>query len=63
MTPVLPFRVREFNGANPHFALKPCLNAKNFGNINGAVIEHVRDGRALTPKGAKLLRQFVERPS
>lgn len=62
MTPAIPIRVNEFNGARPHATQKPCMGVKD-GHTNGVVIEHVRDGRALTPKGALLLRQFVERPS
>lgn len=62
MTPVIPFRVSEFNGARPHQAAQHDRKGMPVGlglnNYSGVGITHVRDGKALTPKGALLLQRF-----
>jgi hypothetical protein len=66
MTAVLPFRVSKYNTARPH--------QRSYGDLSRVVakhieadpcicVEHVRDGKALTAKGAALLRKFRERVS
>lgn len=65
MNPVIPFPIREYC-ARPHQVGqgdRVRVGVKDIGTIDGAVVEHVRDGKALTPKGAALLREFARRPS
>lgn len=64
-----PISIREYN-ARPHQRAQSDGRVRVFGvkevtveNQDGVTVEHVRDGKALTPKGAALLRQFQERAS
>jgi hypothetical protein len=61
MIGALPFRVIEHDTARPHqrsWCDPSYLVAKQIAAEPSACIEHVRDDKALTPKGAALLREF-----
>lgn len=66
MTPVQPISIRE-HAARPHRhdSMPRVYGVKDIGieNLDGVAVEHVRNGVALTPKGALLLRQYRERVS
>lgn len=61
MSSIAPFPIRE-HAARPHRVAagdRVRIGVKyDVHNTDGVTIEHVRDGVALTPKGALLLEQF-----
>lgn len=65
MSNMLPFPIHSYR-ARPHQAT-PIYERVRLGtdveNPDGAVVEHVRDGKALTPKGRALLEEFARRAS
>ena len=67
MSAANPISIREY-GARPHQRGQSdgrlrVFGLKDYENLDGVTVEHVRDGVALTPKGALLLRQYRERVS
>ena len=63
MGDVMPFPIHEY-GAKPHQSTpQVCDRRVSIGydieNQAGECVEHVRDGKALTAKGALLLRRFM----
>lgn len=66
MTPVIPISIREHAARSHRVAQgdKLRIGVKDEAiNTDGVTVEHVRDGIALTAKGAMLLQQFRERAS
>lgn len=65
MSAATPFPIHKYGG-RPHQPT-PVYERVRLGtdaeNYDGAVVEHVRDGKALTPKGAALLAEFARRAS
>jgi len=65
MSAVIPFAIHKYN-ARPHQPT-PMYERVRLGtdveNPDGAVVEHVRDGKPLTPKGRALLEEFARRVS
>lgn len=63
---MIPFPIREYGG-RPHQAAsydkRGAPVPSDVVNKSSEGITHVRDGKALTPKGALLLKQAQERPS
>lgn len=65
MTNLLPFPIREYR-ARPHQVGqgdRARIGVKDAENHDGAVVEHVRDGKPLTAKGRALLEEFARRVS
>lgn len=65
MSTVIPFPIHSYS-ARPHRTAqgdRARVGVKDVENPEGIVVEHVRDGKALTPKGAALLREFARKPS
>jgi hypothetical protein len=65
MSNVLPFPIHEYR-ARPHQVGQSDRVRAGFKDVeyhDGAVIEHVRDGKPLTPKGRALLEDFSRRVS
>lgn len=65
MSAATPFPIHNY-GARPHQPT-PVYERVRLGtdaeHHDGAVVEHVRGGVALTPKGATLLAEFARRAS
>ncbi len=66
MGDVLPFPIHEY-GARPHQTTPQATDRRTYPRIveneAGICVEHVRNGKALTTKGAALLREFARRAS
>lgn len=66
MDNLIPFPIREYGG-RPHQAAQYDKRGapvpSDAAHFSGVCIEHVRDGKALTAKGALLLKRSQERPS
>ncbi len=62
---IMPFPIHEYR-ARPHQATplyERVLLGTDVENPDGVVIEHVRGGKPLTPKGRALLEEFARRVS
>lgn len=65
MSNIAPFPIHEYQ-ARPHRVAqgdRVRVGIKDVENREGMVVEHVRGGKALTPKGAALLQAFERRAS
>lgn len=66
MSNVVPFPIHEY-GARPHQTTPQATDRRTYPRVveneAGIVVEHVRDGKALTPKGRALLEEFARRIS
>ncbi len=66
MTAALPFSIHSYS-ARPHQPTPQGTDRRVYPRVieneAGLCVEHVRDGKALTPKGAALLREFERRAS
>jgi len=63
MSAATPLSIREHTARSHRVAQGDRIHIvpKDVENQDGVTVEHVRNGVALTPKGALLLRQFEER--
>lgn len=61
----MPFPIHEYNG-RPHQVGQRDRVRIGFNDVeyhDGVTVEHVRDGKPLTAKGAALLQEFERRAS